>query len=148
VRSPGNFRDGRWVYLCLVAILLGWAVSACSALGCDADAQAGAPADVTIAQPAEQPAGQAGMRAYFDPKTGKMGPPPADQAAPAASAAEQSAYSTSGQGLSLVPAPGGGQMIDLQGRFQATITATLKPDGTVQTECHPSGDASAEAVGR
>lgn len=139
------------MYVCLVAILLGWAVSASSALGRDADAQAGAPADVKTAQPAEQPAGQAGMRAYFDPKTGKMGGPPApDQAAPAAAAAaaEQGAYSTSGQGLSLVPAPGGGQMIDLQGRFQTTITATLKPDGTVQTECHPSGGASAEAAGR
>jgi hypothetical protein len=96
--------------------------------------------------------GPAGMRAYFDPKTGKMGPPAPDQAAPAAAdaapAAEQSAHSTSGQGLTLVPAPGGGQMIDLQGRFQNTITATLKPDGTVQTECHPSAGASAGAVGR
>ena len=127
----------RWVYVSLLAILLGWAVSASSASACDADAQAEAQADVKTTQPAET----AGMRAYFDPKTGKIGPPPADQAAPLPSAAQQNAYSTSADGLVVVPAPGGGQMIDLQGRFQTSITATLKPDGTVQTDCHPSGKA-------
>jgi hypothetical protein len=88
------------------------------------------------------------MRAYFDPQTGKIGPPPPDQAGPASAAAEQNAYSTAADGLVVVPAPGGGQMIDLQGRFQATITATLKPDGTVETDCHPSGKALEAGTGR
>jgi hypothetical protein len=101
---------------------------------------------VTTGQPGGNPAGQAGMRAYLDPKTGKVGPPPRDHAAP--SVAEQKAYNTSGQGLVAVPAPGGGQMVDLQGRFQNTVSATLKPDGTVKTECHPNGSAAAEAAGR
>ena len=137
----------RWVYLCLLVILPGWAVSASCALGCDADAQAAAPADVKTAQPAQRPGEPAGMRAYFDPKTGKIGPPPPDQA-PLPSAAEQNAYSTSSVGLVVVPAPGGGEMIDLQGRFQTSITATIKPDGTVQTDCHPAGMAPAAQAGR
>jgi hypothetical protein len=135
----------RWVYALLV-VLLECAVSGPSASACDGDAQAGAPPDVKTAQFARPSAGQSGMRAYFDPQTGKIGAPPPEEAAPAA--AEQSSYSTSSEGLVVVPAPGGGEMIDLQGRFQTSITATLKPDGTVETDCHPSGRAPAAGVGR
>ncbi len=136
----------RWVFATLV-VLLECAVSGPGASACDADAQAGVPADVKTVQSAAPAAGQAGMRAYFDPKTGKLGFPPADQAAPP-SAAEQSAHSTSAQGLVVVPAPGGGQMVDLQGRFQSSMTATLKPDGTVKTDCHPSGQTPAAGPGQ
>ena len=137
----------RWVYALLV-VLLECAVSGRSASACDADALAGASGNVKTVQSAGPSAGQPGMRAYFDPQTGKIGPPPPNQAAPHASAAEQNAYSTSSEGLIVVPAPGGGEMIDLQGRFETSITATLKPDGTVETDCHPSSKAPAAGVGR
>jgi len=131
----------------LLVVLLECAVSGPSAPAREADAQAGSPADVKAVQSAVPSAGQTGMRAYFDPQTGKIGPPPPDQAVPPRSGAEQNAYSTAAEGLVVLPAPEGGQMIDLQGRFQTSITATLKPDGTVQTDCHPSGKAQEAGAG-
>jgi hypothetical protein len=132
----------------LAVVLLQCAVSGPSASASEADAQAGAPTDVKTVQSAGPPAGQSGMRAYVDPQTGKVGAPPPDQAAPLPSAAEQDASSTSSEGLVVVPAPGGGEMVDLQGRFQTSITATLKPDGTVQTDCRPRRKAPAAGAGR
>lgn len=136
----------RRVYALLV-VVLECAASGPSASAWDPDAQPGAPADVKTVQSARPAAGQAGMRAYFDPQTGKLGVPPPDEAAPP-TAAEQRAHSTSAEGLVIVPAPGGGQMVDLQGRFQSATTATLKPDGTVNTDCHPSGKAPAAGAER
>ena len=137
--------DGRWAYA-LLLVVLECAVSGPGASACDADAQDRAPADVKTIQSAGAAAGQSGMRAYFDPQTGKIGPPPADQAAPPAS--PERANNTSAEGLVIVPAPGGGQMVDLQGRFQTDVTATLEPDGTVETDGAPSSTTPAAAVGR
>ncbi len=68
-----------------------------------------------------------GMRAYADPRTGALLPePPARATAPAAAA-----FSRSSAGLVPMPAPGGGVEIDLQGRFQSPLVATVEPDGTV-----------------
>ncbi len=128
--------------VCTLSVVLLWALAG-SASAHDPDEPAGAQADVKTAQPP----GQAGMRAYFDPKTGTIGPPPPDQSN-SPSTAVQHPYRSAGEGLVVVPAPGGGQMIDLQGRFQNAIIATLKPDGTVETECHPNGNVPPEAVGR
>jgi hypothetical protein len=124
----------------LLAVAL--CVFLCSAsLGSEVEGQGVCQAEVRSAQQA----GQAGMWAYFDPKTGKVGAPPPE--AVGAAAAEPSAASTSGQGLVAVPAPGGGEMIDLQGRFNMAVTARLKPEGTVETDCHPSAASPAEAGG-
>jgi hypothetical protein len=75
-----------------------------------------------------------GMRAYVDPATGKLTdrPPPGAAALPAAS--------HSGVGLAETPAPGGGVMVHLQGRFQSPLVATVGPDGQVRVEHAPDGD--------
>ncbi len=78
------------------------------------------------APPVEVPA--PGMRAYADPRTGALLPGP-----PAGRRPEPSpAFSRSGAGLMPTRAPGGGIMIDLQGRFQSPLVATVEPDGRVR----------------
>lgn len=73
------------------------------------------------------------MRVYVDPKTGAILHEPPQQIAP-----EElpTPASQSGEGLVERPAPGGGVMIDLQGRFMSPITATAAPDGAPHVECH------------
>jgi hypothetical protein len=69
------------------------------------------------------------MRVYVDPATGELlpGRPTSLPPEPAASA-----LNTSAAGLVEVPSPGGGMMIDLQGRFQSPLVATIQPDGTLR----------------
>lgn len=79
--------------------------------------------------------GAAGMKVYVDPTTGQLShQPPANQPSMTLSPAEQNAFSRSGQGLVQVPnaGPGGGVKLDLQGRFQSPLIATVGPDGRVQ----------------
>lgn len=80
---------------------------------------------------------QPGMRAYIDPRTGGFAaePPPGEplpalDATPSQSAAD----------LQAVPAPGGGVMIDLQGRFQSPLVATVQPDGTIRLHHEPGAE--------
>ena len=70
-----------------------------------------------------------GFKAYVDPPTGELLPErpanlPPEPASPA--------LDLWGAGLVEVPAPGGGSMIDLQGRFQSPLVATIGPDGTLR----------------
>jgi hypothetical protein len=88
-----------------------------------------------------------GMRAFVDPQTGGLVREPAPGTAPLElSPAESNAFSTSHQGLVEAPStvPGGGFKLDLQGRFQSPLTATVGPDGKVTTQHQhadgPSGD--------
>jgi hypothetical protein len=82
----------------------------------------------------EPAVGSAGMRIHVDPTTGVLRSAPA--AAPFAAAT-----STSARGLAERPAPRGGVMVDLQGRFRSAVTARVAADGTVVTECHTGGTA-------
>lgn len=77
----------------------------------------------------DTPASAPGLKAYVDPLTGELLPErPADlPPEPASAALDQSSA-----GLVESPAPGGGTMIDLQGRFQSPLVATLGPDGTMR----------------
>lgn len=136
--------SSRLAYVMLATLAASVALSS-AARACDGEPRGACRADAGAAQVAREEAGQAGMWAYFDPKTGKVGPPPAEEMG--SSAAEPHAASTSGAGLVVVPAPGGGQMIDLQGRFKMAVSATLKPDGAVETDCHPGRTNPAEAGG-
>ncbi|MFQ5665885.1 MAG: post-PEP-CTERM-1 domain-containing protein [Candidatus Binatia bacterium] len=81
--------------------------------------------------------GAAGQRIYVDPETGRMGAPPPGRSLSAVVSLDP-AMSTSDQGLLEVPAPGGGMMVDLQGRFRSAAVARVKPDGSVVTECLPA----------
>ena len=83
--------------------------------------------------------GMGGMRAYVDPATGVlMSVPPAGVTGGTVPAAT----SRSGAGLVEVPAPGGGTMVDLQGRFRSTMAASIAPDGGLTASCHTSGGAA------
>jgi hypothetical protein len=77
------------------------------------------------------PSGTGGMRAYADPRTGALRerPLPGEAKAP-----PTAAFSRSAVGLVETPAPGGGIMLDLQGRFRSPLVATVAPDGTVRID--------------
>jgi hypothetical protein len=64
---------------------------------------------------------------------------------PGAKAAEP-ALSTSAEGLVAEPSPvpGGGMMIDLQGRFQNAATATVDDSGQATVDCTPADSAGGE----
>jgi hypothetical protein len=72
-----------------------------------------------------------GMQAHVDPATGRLVPeavvpPPAErQPAPLPAATEE-------------PAPGGGMMSVLHGRFMNSVVATVEGDGSVRIDCHPA----------
>jgi hypothetical protein len=86
------------------------------------------------------PDARAGQWIHVDPQTGqRIARPPA-----AAAIAANPAFSTSHRGLAEQPAPGGGTMIDLQGRFRSAATATTGADGTAHVHCIGPGAAGAE----
>lgn len=93
-------------------------------------------------------AGSAGRRVYVDPATGRpsSGPPPIPPGL-ARLPEVANALSTSSEGLREVPVPlpGGGVMVDLQGRFRSLVTATVHADGTVGLNCGPGMDGCGEA---
>lgn len=92
-------------------------------------------------------AASAGRRVYIDPATGRpsSGPPPIPPGQ-ARRPEVANALSTSSEGLRAVPvaAPGGGVMVDLQGRFRSLVTATVGADGSVGLRCGPGMDGCGE----
>ena len=96
------------------------------------------PGKVDAAQlPAVQ--GQQGMKIYIDPATGKQSMPPVGRVPPAAFVSSPKAkVNTSSQGLIEQSAPGGGTMVDLQGRFQSSTKATVKKNGSIVIEHQPA----------
>jgi hypothetical protein len=85
----------------------------------------------------------AGSWINVDPQTGKRMPVPSTGAGVAVPA--DPAFSTSHSGLVERPAPGGGVMVDLQGRFRSAATATVGPDGTAHVDCVAPGTAERDA---
>ena len=95
------------------------------------------PAAPVFAEPSSGPPGAAaGYWVYVDPQTGeRSASAPADAAA---AMAADPAFSTSAQGLVERPAPGGGTVVDLQGRFKNATVFTIGPDGKASVDCaHP-----------
>lgn len=88
--------------------------------------QAGTAATKRPSGPAGAEERSAGMRVYIDPVTGEFAEPPAG-----AAHAPSAASSTSDAGLVEIPSPvpGGGVMVDLQGRFRRPLVATIDADG-------------------
>jgi hypothetical protein len=75
------------------------------------------------------------MTVYVDPQTGAILPEPAPGSVPLRlSPQEQSALSTSHEGLVEVPVPGGGVKVDLQGRFQSPLVGTIDTHGKLQMQ--------------
>ncbi len=87
-------------------------------------------------QVAAAPQGSPGLRVYVDPVTGEFGAPPPWAARPDEALAPQAAYSTSHEGLVETPSPvpGGGVMVDLQGRFRNPVTLMLDADGRTKMQ--------------
>jgi hypothetical protein len=83
----------------------------------------------------ELPVAAQGMRVYRDPKTGRLGPPPAGVQPPGLSVAEQQMLNRSDAGLQPRALPGGGVAVDLQGRYQSMAVATVGVDGQAAVNC-------------
>ena len=76
------------------------------------------------------------MKAYIDPKTGKLSTPPDSSSPPESSKAAKTMSSTPSEELTEKPAPAGGTMVDLKGRFDSSTTATKDKSGAI-TKSHP-----------
>ncbi|MGD8412940.1 MAG: hypothetical protein PVF33_01835 [Candidatus Latescibacterota bacterium] len=103
-------------------------------------------ADSSTIEPSSPPL--AGYVVEVDPATGQPAPTP-EGAAPVIFDEEmRNRLSTSSQGLVEVPSPvpGGGTMVDLQGRFQHAFVATADDTGRVDVNC-VSTPASASGEG-
>lgn len=83
-------------------------------------------------------AATAGQWIHVDPETGQIGAPSSATVSSAAIAGDP-AFSTSHEGLVVEPAPGGGEMVDLQGRFNGAVWARVRPDGNIVTDHVPAG---------
>jgi hypothetical protein len=75
--------------------------------------------------------GSAGMRAYIDPETGKLGARPTGYVDPDA---ETPIYDT-GEGLVEQVMPNGSVMVDLKGQFQDYAVLQIGPDGKKVIRC-------------
>ncbi len=87
--------------------------------------------------------GSAAQRVYIDPKTGEFTGPPAKESRLTEALGPESSFSTSDQGLTEVPIPGGGFMVDLQGRFRNPLIAKETTEGEYTIE-HASTPTSQE----
>ncbi|MBI2819275.1 MAG: hypothetical protein HYX73_04780 [Acidobacteria bacterium] len=100
--------------------------------GADTKAVGDATTELADQRAALAPEGPAGMRVYVNPSTGQIETPPADVRA-AMAAADRAVLDTSSVGLQETPSPvpGGGVLVDLQGRFRIPLVATRSVDGTL-----------------
>lgn len=91
--------------------------------------------------PSESPVPLAGgLRVYLDPETGEVRSRPADQdpelQREESRWGERESRNTYGGDLLQEPLDGGGFMVDLRGRFQSSVVATIDPEtGAVTVDC-------------
>ena len=77
--------------------------------------------------------GAGGMRVYLDPETGAVLDRPTD---PLTERLLDERLSTYGGDLLEEPLPGGGYRVDLRGRFQSAVVATIDPEtDEVEIDC-------------
>jgi len=113
-----------------------------------------APAVKAVTPPTVYPG--AAQRIYRDPVTGEFTTPPPGFVEEIPPQFQQTpGANTSDQGLEVVTHPDGSQSVDLQGRFQSTVFATIDPDGRIDVSHQPAGAGSTasaplhdQAVGR
>lgn len=105
----------------------------------------------SVDTPAPQATEAAGFRVYLDPETGRFVPEPPAGAEVEPDVATAEAVST--RSVDLVeqpsPVPGGGMMLDLQGRFQNAIEMSVDASGALSSDCateDASGPAGDEGV--
>jgi hypothetical protein len=80
-------------------------------------------------------ASAAGMRAYRDPKTGRLTSSPTDAQVRELDRLLGETLNDSSEGLEVQIAPDGSKYVDLQGRFQSLSVATASPDGRTRLHC-------------
>jgi len=107
-----------------------------AAIGCSqiARTQTTVAAKAVASAASASPQGSAGMVVHKDPASGRFIPAPQATEQPLSKEAA-TAMNMSQEGLAEVPAPGGGFMVDLRGRFQQAMTATISANGTPTVEC-------------
>lgn len=86
------------------------------------------------AEDAAPAAGAGGMQAHVDPQSGALVPEPV---LPAPSAVPVPLPAPRQAALRDVHAPGGGMMVELEGRFMSDLVATIEPDGRLRIDCVP-----------
>ena len=138
----------------LILLLTAMALSASctegrSPVGTDRSASTDAgPTAVTIAEQPGAAAGrtEAGQKAYIDPDSGDLVSQLTNgtEAAPEDPAIPQASLSVSEEAMKEEPSPvfGGGVMIDLNGRFQNPVSATIAEDGSATVD-HPAEERKA-----
>lgn len=96
-------------------------------------------ADSTATTPAARPsaAAAAGYVVHIDPVEGRLASRPHDAPAEMWDEEMRNRLSTSSQGLVEVPSPipGGGTMVELQGRFQHAFVASVDDSGHAGASC-------------
>lgn len=102
-----------------------------------------------VSGPAADNVAAPGMVVHFDPATGRIVETPSAAALKELGAALAPEFNTSGEGLVEEPvkAPGGGVMIDLQGRFQNTTVATIDENGKLHAPCLPGSPSNGAGEG-
>jgi hypothetical protein len=103
-------------------------------------------ASSTAGDPVSTPAFAAGQILNLDP-SGKINY--AQQASDIQTVLGDAA-STSSEGLVMEKSkvPGGGVMVNLQGRFQNAMTMSIDANGTVSAPCVPAAEAPAKTTGK
>jgi hypothetical protein len=102
-------------------------------------APAPAPPRSAAGGPAAAEAGTeaAGLRAYIDPETGRFVPEPPPGVVDEVDRATAAALSTRSEDLveQPSPVPGGGVMVELEGRFQSAIEMSVDESGALSSDC-------------
>jgi hypothetical protein len=118
--------------LLVAGVVVGW--SARSGEGPES-ASGPAPSSANKSEQNAKPGASEGLKIHIDPRTGAI----LKEAAPGTVPLQltpklQDALSTSHEGLAEVPntVPGGGVKVDLRGRFQSPLAATIGADGTLK----------------
>jgi hypothetical protein len=70
-----------------------------------------------------------GMQAHVDPQSGALVPEAVGPVAPALPAPPPAPPAAE------IPAPGGGMMVDIRGRFMSSVVATIAADGSLHVDC-------------
>ena len=83
----------------------------------------------------QTPLSQQELKIFIDPVTGRPTAPPPASSVPRARLND---LNTQPQDLLVEPAPGGGSMVDLKGRFRSSSTASVGEDGKLSIEHHSS----------
>ena len=149
-RSLGELRGGWHTWMIIAFFALIGSLTEAQPQKTEKDAEGGdldvaSEAAPAIAETAAHPG--SGLRVYIDPETGALTTPPAGERR-FDSVELLQAMDTSHEGLEERPSPvpGGGMIVDLKGRFQSTVFATLDSDGNASITHTPPADLAAKAV--